>query len=72
MIGVQVQDFMEDPLTFKGSLRVRTATELVRGFADIRQHRHGLRMPVYAQHGTGDAITSCKVRSCRRSMHTGG
>ena len=60
---MQVQDFIDDPLTFKGSMRVRSATELVRGFADIWEHRGGLRMPLYAQHGNADKITSCKVNA---------
>ena len=61
LLPAQVQGFADDPLTFKGNLRVRTATELVRGFVDIRQHRSQLRMPVFAQHGTADKITSCKA-----------
>ena len=59
----QIRDFVADKLNFVGQMRVRTALELSKGFAAIRAARGGLKMPVYAHHGTADEITSPKVQT---------
>ena len=70
-----ISDFTQDPLNFHGVMRARTAVELARGFVAIRKARHNLKMPVYAHHGTADAITSPKVRpagqgsACAYALH---
>ncbi|KAK9806587.1 hypothetical protein WJX73_005106 [Symbiochloris irregularis] len=53
-----IQDFMEDPLTLKGKVRVRTAAQILQAFSEAKEQRSRLRLPVFAHHGDGDKITS--------------
>ena len=58
----QVDAFIQDPLTFKGKVRVCTAAATLQAFAVARAKRHLLQLPVFAHHGTMDKVTSLPVR----------
>lgn len=50
--------YLNDPLTFVGNVRARTANEILAGMRGL-EARHGeLRLPVYGQHGATDRCTS--------------
>ncbi|KAF6257581.1 hypothetical protein COO60DRAFT_1219251 [Scenedesmus sp. NREL 46B-D3] len=56
--AVQVRAFKEDPLIFHGDLRVATGNELLRAMKHLAKHRSRISLPLYAVHGTKDAVTS--------------
>uniref|UniRef100_A0A383WFB9 Serine aminopeptidase S33 domain-containing protein n=1 Tax=Tetradesmus obliquus TaxID=3088 RepID=A0A383WFB9_TETOB len=53
-----VAAFKEDPLIFHGDLRVATGNELLRAMKHLAKHRSKISLPLYAVHGTKDAVTS--------------
>lgn len=55
---VKVQNYIQDPLCFKGSLPSRTGYESMLAFRKLSTLSSEFKIPLYAHHGTSDKITS--------------
>lgn len=60
---VTVDDTLEeviasDPLLASRNVRARTANEMLRAFAHVKQFGHMLWLPIYCHHGTADRLAS--------------
>lgn len=45
----------------KNNVRARTANEMLRAFAHVRDYGHLLWLPIYCHHGTADKLASIAV-----------
>lgn len=52
------QVISRDPLLSNRNVRARTANELLRAFAHVKQCGHLLWLPIYCHHGTSDQLAS--------------
>lgn len=53
-----IRAFREDPLTYKGNMRVRLGTELNRTAKWVREHLTELELPVLVLYGEADALVN--------------
>lgn len=55
-----VRDYEQDPLVFRGRLRMRTGAEIFRATGLIRQHMEKIELPLFILHGSEDRIVDCE------------
>lgn len=58
---LQENKIAADPLLAKNNVRARTANEMLRAFAHVREYGHLLWLPIYCHHGTSDKLASISV-----------
>jgi len=51
-----IRDYDQDPLVFRGKLRMRTGAEIFRATGLIRQHMEKIELPLIILHGSEDRI----------------